>query len=168
MPRGAVGRLTLSSRADASASSTRKTRSICGSSALKSGSSPPGAVDGVLSAMPRMPNSVACFAAASVPECQIPLPRLTPILTPDRTTSTCFPVVYSQCDAVRGCSVHTPRLDAGDVRGAPISQRPRRSDRMAGRRLFDVRRNHAHVTEARSDAGERDDARTVDTVIIGD
>jgi hypothetical protein len=39
---------------------------------------------------------------------------------------------------------------------------------VAGRRLFDVRRNDAYVTEARSDAGERGDARTVDTVIIGD
>ncbi len=68
--------------------SAESTRSTCGSRAAKSGSSPPGAVDGALSAIPRSPNSVACFAAASVPECQRPLPRFVPMLIPDRTRST--------------------------------------------------------------------------------
>ena len=45
---------------------------------------------GPLSAMARSPSSVACFAAATVPECQIALPRLKPRFNPDRTTST-FP-----------------------------------------------------------------------------
>ena len=38
--------------------------------------------------MPRTPSSAACFAAASVPECQIELPRLKPRLQPDSTRST--------------------------------------------------------------------------------
>ena len=45
---------------------------------------------GALNAMPRRPSSAACFAPASVPECQIELPRLKPRLQPDSTRST-FP-----------------------------------------------------------------------------
>jgi diacylglycerol kinase (ATP) len=79
-----------------------------------------------------------------------------------------FPVVYSQCDAVGRCAVDAPRLGAGGDLGAPVGQWPRRGDRMAGRRLFDIGCNDAHVAEAGSDAGERGDARTVYAVIIGD
>jgi hypothetical protein len=43
---------------------------------------------GMLSAIPGMPMSAACFAAATVPECQMPLPRFGPRLIPDSTTST--------------------------------------------------------------------------------
>ena len=51
----------------------------------QSGSSSP---TGVENAKPRMPKSTACFAAASVPECHRPLPRLGPRLMPESTTST--------------------------------------------------------------------------------
>ena len=47
-------------------------------------------VDGVLNAIPRTPSSAACFAAASVPECQTALPRFVPRLIPDNTRSTSF------------------------------------------------------------------------------
>ena len=38
-------------------------------------------------AMPRIPMSAACLAAASVPEYQIAFPRLLPRLIPDNTNS---------------------------------------------------------------------------------
>jgi len=41
-----------------------------------------------LKAMPRTPNSAACFAAANVPECHIAVPRFKPWLMPLSTTST--------------------------------------------------------------------------------
>jgi hypothetical protein len=63
----------------------RTTRSIHGSRPVKSGSS---SFTGALSAIPRMPSSVACLAPARVPECQIALPRFGPRFTPERTTST--------------------------------------------------------------------------------
>ena len=45
-------------------------------------------VDGTLRATPRNPSKVACFAAATVPECHIEFPKLVPRFMPDSTMST--------------------------------------------------------------------------------
>lgn len=84
MPRGVDGKFTLTRGSDASGRRVASTRRIQGLSGSKSGSSP----DGAESAIPRRPSNAACFAAASVPECQMELPRFKPRLTPERTTST--------------------------------------------------------------------------------
>src|SRR5262245_6993717 len=78
-------KLTLTSSSVDSLNSTLSTRRIQGFKLSKS-STPAGP----LTATPRTPSSAACFAAASVPECQMELPRFNPRLIPDSTTST-FP-----------------------------------------------------------------------------
>jgi hypothetical protein len=77
--------LTLTSLASSLSSSISSVRSIHGARTEKSEVS---SSTGALSAMPRIPSSTACFAAASVPECQVELPRFRPRLIPERTTST--------------------------------------------------------------------------------
>jgi hypothetical protein len=77
--------LTFTSLGHSSSRTISSTRSTQGAIVEKSACS---SATGVLRAMPRMPSSAACFAAASVPECQVAFPRFGPRLIPERTTST--------------------------------------------------------------------------------
>src|SRR5207302_11008066 len=47
-----------------------------------------------------------------------------------------------------------------------VAQRPRRSDRVTHRGLLDIRRDDAHLAEARRNFRQRRDARAVNAVVI--
>lgn len=77
--------LTFTNRKSLSGIRISRTYVTRGISEAKSGST---GRTGVLTTMPRKPNSAAYLAAASVPECHAELPRFVPRLMPDKTRST--------------------------------------------------------------------------------
>ena len=108
------------------------------------------------------------MAAASVPECQVALPRFGPRLTPGEDDVDITPLVRADRDAVGRCAVDAVGLDLFEDPDAPVAERAGRGDRVPGRGLLDVRRDHPHLAELTGHARERGDPRTVNAVIVDD
>ena len=76
-----------------------------------------------------------------------------------------LPVMHPEGDAIRWRAVHPISFKGGD-RCAPITQRSRGSDRMAHRRLLDVRCYDSHLAKMCRGFRESENSRAVDSVVV--
>ena len=122
---------------------------------------------GALNAMPRRPSSAACLAAASVPECQIELPRLKPRLQPDSTRST-LPHWYAP-SATQSAGVPLTRYASGPtIRVARYESGRLAVIGVTHRRLLDVGRDYPDRAELGRHLGQRRNTRAVDAIVVAD